>query len=57
MTTLVTPSVCIVGAGSMGVVTGYHLGLAGASVTFLVRPHRQAQSSRPRCSTPMTTTA
>ncbi|MEV5666657.1 2-dehydropantoate 2-reductase N-terminal domain-containing protein [Streptomyces flaveolus] len=48
MTTSVAPSVCIVGAGSMGVVTGYHLGLAGASVTFLVRPHRQEQLSRPQ---------
>ncbi|MFJ9714379.1 2-dehydropantoate 2-reductase N-terminal domain-containing protein [Streptomyces sp. NPDC101213] len=48
MTTSVTPSVCIVGAGSMGVVTGYHLGLAGASVTFLVRPHRQEQLSKPQ---------
>ncbi|MEU1213389.1 hypothetical protein ACFYSH_28295 [Streptomyces sp. NPDC005791] len=26
----------------MGVVTGYHLSLSGASVTFLVRPHRPA---------------
>jgi ketopantoate reductase len=32
----------------MGVVTGYHLGLSGASVTFLVRPHRQEQLSRPQ---------
>ncbi|AFH62772.1 2-dehydropantoate 2-reductase N-terminal domain-containing protein [Paenibacillus caseinilyticus] len=43
-----TASVCIVGAGSMGVLTGYHLGLAGAAVTFLVRPHRQEQLSRPQ---------
>lgn len=39
-------SVCVVGAGSMGVVTGYHLDLAGAAVTFLVRPHRVEQLSR-----------
>lgn len=42
------PSVCIVGAGSMGIVTGYHLALAGAEVTFLVRPHRREQLSRPQ---------
>jgi ribulose 1,5-bisphosphate synthetase/thiazole synthase len=29
------PSICIVGAGSMGIVTGYHLGLGGAAVSFL----------------------
>lgn len=34
------PSVLIVGAGALGVVTGYHLGLSGAAVTFLVRPAR-----------------
>lgn len=33
-------SVAIVGAGAMGVVTGYHLHLAGADVTFVVRPSR-----------------
>lgn len=48
MTKTSTPSVCIVGAGSMGVSTGYHLSLAGAAVTFLVRPHRQEQLSRPQ---------
>jgi hypothetical protein len=40
------PRVLIVGAGSMGIVTGYHLGLAGAEVTFLVRPHRRAELER-----------
>ena len=48
MTESNTASVCIVGAGSMGVITGYHLQLAGATVTFLVRPHRQEQLSRPQ---------
>lgn len=39
-------SICIVGAGSMGVVTGYYLSLGGARVTYLIRPHRQEQLSR-----------
>ncbi len=34
------PSVLIVGAGALGITTGYHLALAGADVTFLVRPGR-----------------
>ncbi len=34
------PAILIVGAGSMGMVTGYHLQLAGVDVTFLVRPTR-----------------
>jgi Ketopantoate reductase PanE/ApbA len=34
------PSVLIVGAGALGVATGYHLNLAGAAVTYLVRPAR-----------------
>lgn len=34
------PSVLIVGAGAMGMVNGYHLSLAGAQVSFLVRPAR-----------------
>src|SRR5690606_15423725 len=34
------PSVLIVGAGALGIVTGYHLHLAGAEVSFLVRPGR-----------------
>jgi hypothetical protein len=41
-------SVCIVGAGSTGVLTGYLLSRAGAAVTFLVRPHRVEQLSRPQ---------
>jgi hypothetical protein len=36
-----SPSILIVGAGAQGVITGYHLSLAGASVTFLVREHRR----------------
>jgi hypothetical protein len=35
-----TPTVLIVGAGAMGIMSGYHLQLAGAEVTFLVRPQR-----------------
>ncbi|KAF2648189.1 hypothetical protein K491DRAFT_671002 [Lophiostoma macrostomum CBS 122681] len=42
------PRVLIVGAGSMGIVTGYHLSLAGAHTTFLIRPHRASQLSRPQ---------
>jgi hypothetical protein len=42
------PSVCVVGAGSMGVITAYHLGLAGAAVTFLARPHHQERLSKPQ---------
>ncbi len=34
------PTVALVGAGAMGVVTGYHLHLAGAKVRFVVRPER-----------------
>ena len=36
------PGVLIVGAGAMGLVIGYHLSLAGAQITFLVRPQRLA---------------
>jgi hypothetical protein len=43
-----TTSVCIVGAGAMGLVTGYLLSRANAAVTFLVRPHRLEQLSRPQ---------
>jgi len=34
------PSVLIVGAGGLGMITGYHLHLAGAEIGFLVRPNR-----------------
>lgn len=42
------PSVVVVGVGAMGLVTGYHLSLAGAEVTFLVRPARLAQLASPQ---------
>jgi NADPH-dependent 2,4-dienoyl-CoA reductase/sulfur reductase-like enzyme len=41
-----TPRILIVGAGAMGLVTGYHLQLAGAAVAFLVRPARALEMSR-----------
>lgn len=41
-------SIGIVGAGSVGVNAAYDLIRAGAEVTFLVRPHRQEQLSRPQ---------
>ncbi|KAI1397679.1 hypothetical protein F4819DRAFT_490329 [Hypoxylon fuscum] len=40
--------ILVVGAGSMGVVTGFHLSLAGADVTFLIRPHRAEALERPQ---------
>lgn len=40
--------VLIVGAGAMGMVTGYILHLAGAEVTFLVRPHRAETLNHPQ---------
>ncbi|WP_355585881.1 2-dehydropantoate 2-reductase N-terminal domain-containing protein [Xanthomonas cannabis] len=48
MTNTPKPAVLIVGAGSVGIITGYHLSLAGAAVTYLVRPHRQEQLARPQ---------
>jgi hypothetical protein len=41
-------AVLIVGAGALGVVTGYHLALAGAEITFLVRPGRLEGLARPQ---------
>jgi hypothetical protein len=41
-----TPQILIVGAGAMGLGAGYHLQLAGAAVTFLVRPARVVEMSR-----------
>lgn len=35
------PSILIVGAGAMGLVSGYHLSLGGAKITFMVRPGRR----------------
>ncbi|MFV8816216.1 ketopantoate reductase family protein [Haliea sp. E17] len=40
--------VLIVGAGALGLTTGYHLQRAGADITFLVRPHRLAALARPQ---------
>lgn len=42
------PQILIVGAGSMGMVTGLNLSLAGAEVTFLVRPHHAETMNRPQ---------
>lgn len=42
------PSILIVGAGAMGLVTGYHLTLGGSRVTFLVRPGRKTDFSPPK---------
>ncbi|VEU22136.1 DEKNAAC103150 [Brettanomyces naardenensis] len=41
-------NVLIIGAGSMGLATGYHLDLAGAKVTFLIRPHHKKDLDRPQ---------
>ncbi|CVL03466.1 uncharacterized protein FMAN_15179 [Fusarium mangiferae] len=48
MTHLQSPSVLIVGAGSVGLVTGYYFSLAGAQVTYLVRPKRAETLNRPQ---------
>ncbi|KAI1802087.1 hypothetical protein F4811DRAFT_531048 [Daldinia bambusicola] len=40
--------ILIIGAGSMGILTGYHLSLAGADVTFLIRPHRASLLDSPQ---------
>ncbi len=42
------PSVLIVGAGALGIVTGYHLSLAGADIHFLVRPGRLPKLAEPQ---------
>lgn len=42
------PRVLIVGAGAMGMVTGYILYRAGADITFLVRPHRAETLNHPQ---------
>jgi len=42
------PRILIVGAGALGVITGYHLDLAGAEVTFLVRENRLTALSQPQ---------
>ncbi|MDF2642795.1 MAG: ketopantoate reductase [Pseudomonas sp.] len=43
-----SPHVLIVGAGSIGMIFGYHLSLAKADVTYLVRPGRVERLSRPQ---------
>ena len=48
MATQHKPQVLVIGAGSMGAIVGYHLSLAGAGVTFLVRAHRAKQLDRPQ---------
>lgn len=40
--------VLIVGAGALGLTCAYHLQLAGAHITFMVRPHRLQSLSRPQ---------
>jgi hypothetical protein len=34
------PSILIIGAGALGITTGYHLAIGGTNVTYLVRPGR-----------------
>jgi hypothetical protein len=48
MNAMVRSAICIVGAGSTGMMAGYYLSQAGAAVTFLVRPHRLDKLSRPQ---------
>ncbi len=42
------PSILIIGAGAVGLAVGYHLSLAGADITFLVRPGRSAAFASPQ---------
>ncbi|KAJ5164854.1 uncharacterized protein N7500_006684 [Penicillium coprophilum] len=42
------PTILIVGAGAIGIMLGYHLSLAGADLTYLVRPHHAQRLSRPQ---------
>lgn len=46
MNTSTTPRVLIVGAGSIGMILGYHFSLAKADVTYLVRPARVERLSK-----------
>ena len=48
MSTNSKASVLIVGAGAIGIVLGYHLQLAGAEITYLIRPHRLSQLQNPQ---------
>ncbi|WNV87594.1 2-dehydropantoate 2-reductase N-terminal domain-containing protein [Umezawaea sp. Da 62-37] len=43
-----SPSALVVGAGAVGMSLGYHLGLAGADITFLVRAGRTDAFAAPR---------
>ena len=43
-----SPNILIVGAGALGIVTGYHLSLAGAKISFLVRPGRLEALTEPQ---------
>lgn len=40
--------ILVIGAGAMGIVTGYRLAAGGSRVTFLVRPRRMAELARPQ---------
>jgi hypothetical protein len=42
------PSILIVGAGGLGVLTAYHLKPSGAGISFFVRPNRVDALSRPQ---------
>ncbi|CAI7643748.1 unnamed protein product [Penicillium bialowiezense] len=42
------PRILIVGAGAIGIMLGYHLSLAGADLTYLVRPHHAERLSHPQ---------
>ncbi|KAG5759587.1 hypothetical protein H9Q72_012285 [Fusarium xylarioides] len=48
MADLQNPTVLIVGAGSVGLVTGYYLSLSGAQVTYLVRPKGAEKLKQPQ---------
>jgi len=45
---MANPTVLIVGAGALGILTGYHLQLAGADITFFVRENRLAALGAPQ---------
>lgn len=42
------PRILIIGAGAMGIITGYFLSLGGANVVYLIRPHRAEALDRPQ---------
>lgn len=46
--TTAQPRILVVGAGALGLTCAYHLQLAGAQISFLVRPHRVPALSRPQ---------